>query len=392
MTETPPLNATLIVIDPGSSLFKVISSGRSGNPEPLAIRPELVSGITQAQADSQMAEYGDDALRSAWIETGGTLYAVGDFATDLAGRQYHELSKWDNLLPRILVILGLVLTRKQTKDAKGFARNVVKVKVSLLLPRDEINPPDRTARIEAIVNAAKGFRFRGKPLSCELEIGISTEGAGLFVAHAVHLQTLKLNLKTIDIPVIVSGERNTSILTYRGGKLNPTLSTSDGDGFYKFAEQLTKTIGKPIPLPRLIRAIALKQDRIRGSGNEGIDISTHVPEILEAYASATIRFLKAKLPNNDINCIAGGGAFSLIWDRLEVWFKASDIPAVYIGSTLQQVLQQMFKDAEASDLELDSNPTQMLRFADALGLYKSLAERARRQQSQPAELVAGAKK
>lgn len=387
MTETQTVNATLIVIDPGSSLFKVISSGRSGNPEPLAIRPELVSGITAAQADSQMAEYGDDALRSAWIETGGTLYAAGEFAADLAGRQYHELSKWDNLLPRILVILGLVLTRNKTK---GFARNLVKV--SLLLPRGEINPSDRDARIAAIVNAAKSFRFRGEPMHCELEFGVSTEGAGLFVAHAVQLQTLNINLKSIDVPVIVSGERNTSILTYRAGKLNPTLSTSDGDGFYKFAEQLTKTIGKPIPLPTLIKAIALKRDRIRTNGNESIDLSAHVPEILEAYTNATTRFLQAKLPNGDINCIAGGGAFSLIWDRLENWFKAADIPAVYIGKTLQQVLQQMFKEAADAGIEVDSNPAQMLRFADALGLYKSLAERVRRQQGSTRELVAGTKK
>ena len=386
----PETKATLIVIDPGSSLFKIISSGRSGNPEPLALRPELVSGITTAQAEAQMAEYGDDALRSAWIETGGTLYAAGDFAADLSGRQYHELSKWDDLLPRLLVILGLVLTRQQSsQQPKGFTRHLVKV--SLLLPRSEINPSDRDVKIAAIVKAAQSFRFRGQPIHCELEFGLSTEGAGLFVAHAVQLQALKIDLKSLNIPVIVSGERNTSILTYRAGKLNPTLSTSDGDGFYKFAEQLTKTIGQPIPLPTLIKAIALKRDRIRTNGNEIIDLSAHVPEILEAYANATTRFLKAKLPNSEINCIAGGGAFALIWERLEAWFKAADIPAVYIGTTLQQVLQQMFQEAAASGLEVDNNPAQRLRFADALGLYKSLAERARRQQGATRELVAGAK-
>ncbi len=132
-TNTPGL---LIVIDPGTSLIKAVYTGRSGKPEPLALPPELVRSVTPAQAEAQIAEYGDDPLRSAFVEFNGTIYAAGEFAMDLAGRQYHELSKWNDLTPRLLTILGLVCT--EVGVTQGSAT------IGPLLPRDELNPPSVT--------------------------------------------------------------------------------------------------------------------------------------------------------------------------------------------------------------------------------------------------------
>jgi hypothetical protein len=364
---TTSLSEILIAIDLGSSLFKVIHTGRHGKPEAIAIRPEI-SFATEAQVEAQISEYHDDPLRSAVVEVDGKLYAAGDFATDLSGRQYHELSKWENLTPRLLSIIGLVCHRL------GFP-NGFSVTIGLLLPRDEVNPPGRESKLEAIKQAAANFKFRGSHMQCQLSFKIATEGAGLFAAHAAHLQAEGISPIKVDIPVIMAGERNTSLLVYRAGKLNPALSASDGDGFYKFAQQLRKAVGGTVPLPDLIQAVAQKRDRIRVQGAEVVDIAPHLSEVLDAYYNSMIGYLKAKLPANEINVICGGGAFNLIWNRLENWFESLFIPAVYVGDPLVNELRQIFQ----SGVDMNTTEAQIIRFADALGLYKALTERMRRE-------------
>jgi len=44
----------LAVIDLGSSLGKIFYTGADGKPQPLALRPEIVSHISKAQADAQL--------------------------------------------------------------------------------------------------------------------------------------------------------------------------------------------------------------------------------------------------------------------------------------------------------------------------------------------------
>jgi hypothetical protein len=298
----------------------------------------------------------------------GKLYAVGNFAIDLSGRQYHELSKWENLTPRLLAIIGLVCHRL------GFS-NGFKVTIGLLLPRDEVNPLEREAKVEAIKKAATNFKFRGSLMQCQLSFKIATEGAGLFAAHAAHLQAEGISPMNVDVPVVMAGERNTSLLVYRAGKLNPALSASDGDGFYKFAQQLRKAVGGTVPLPDLIQAVAQKRDRIRVQGAEVIDIAPHLSEVVEAYYNSIIGYLKAKLPSSEIHVVCGGGAFNLIWNRLEDWFGSLFIPAVYIGEPLNSELRQVFQGR----VDIDTTEAQIIRFADALGLYKSLTERMRRE-------------
>ncbi|UBF25853.1 hypothetical protein K9N68_30640 [Kovacikia minuta CCNUW1] len=368
--NTPGL---LIVIDPGTSLIKAIYTGRSGKPEPLALPPELVRSVTPAQAEAQLAEYEDDPLRSAFVEVNGTLYAAGDFALDLAGRQYHELSKWNDLTPRLLTILGLVCIELGFSDGCNAT-------IGLLLPRDELNPPERDAKLSAIQQAARNFKFRGVPLSCELHFRIVAEGSGLFAPHAASLQSQGLNPARLDIPVVMGGERNTSLLTYRAGKINPAYSASDGDGFYKFAMQLKKAVGGNITLPELIKAVANKRDRVRTVGNEVINLAPHLPKVLEAYAGSVTNYLQAKLPPGDIHVVCGGGGLGLIWNQLEQWFREAEIPAVFVGKHLTNELNQIFSNRP--DFDPTASPEQILRFADALGFYKAMLGRLQREQQQ----------
>ncbi|GEM_PF-5993629 len=362
----------LIVIDLGTSLIKTIYTGRQGQPEPLALRPELVSGILPSQANAQLAEYADDPIRSAVVETNGTVYAVGDFALDLAGRQYHEVSKWAHLTPRLLAILGLVCTQLGLNQG-------CTATVGLLLPRDELQPPDREARLTAMQQAARAFTFRGMPLSCEVQFKITTEGAGLFTSHAAALNAQGRQANRLDLAVVMGGERNTSLLTYRAGKINPAYSSSDGYGFYKFALQLKQAVGGSVTLPELIQAVAQKRERLRAIGNEVVQLTPHVSRVLEAYASAITDYLQAKLPPGELNVVCGGGALGLIWPQLEQWFRDCDIPAVYVGKTLTGELQQIF--SERSDFD-PTQTDQMLRFADALGCYRAMSSRLQREQQQ----------
>jgi hypothetical protein len=365
----------VIAIDLGSSLFKVIYTGAQGHPVPLALRPQLVSAVGADRIAAQMYEYGDDPFRSAWVEVGGTTYAGGEFAADLSGRQYHELSKWDDLLPRILIVLGLVADRLGI-EAEFSAY------VGLLLPRDEIHRPDRHERLQAITQAAAAFQFRGEPVACQLDLKVSTEGAGLFASHAVALEKSGVNPMRVDIPVVMLGERNTSVVLYRGGKINPALSSSDGPGFYQFAEMLKKSIGLPIALPDLIQAVFQKVDRVRVPGNQLVEIGDLVPAVLEKYANAIQSHLKAKIPPGDVDVIIGGGGYYLISATIGPWLKDTDISATYIGEALWHELQKIFGQYP-DEFDLTMNRSLPARFADALGLHKAMSVRLQQIQSSP---------
>lgn len=356
-----------IVIDLGSSLFKIVFTGHEGHPEAIALEPELVANVSPAQIAARMDEYGTDALRSAWVETEGQIYAAGEFAVDLSGRQYHELGKWQDLLPRVLIVLGLIAHQLQRTEG-------LQAQIALCMPRDEVKPPERELRIAAIVAAAAVFQFRGQRLRCEIDIKVVTEGAGLFATQAVALERQGMNPASVTIPVLMGGERNTSLLVYRAGKINPALSSSDGSGFYKFADQVRKSAGVPIGLSDLIRAIAQGKQRLRIAGNEQIHIAQFVQEVQEGYTHAIQKYLKAKLPAEEVYLIAGGGALSLIWEPLEPWFAELEIPAAYVGMLLESELKQLLAQNE-SDFDLTRNPGLLVRFADALGIYKSIVAR-----------------
>lgn len=363
----------IAVVDLGSSLGKIFYTGADRTPQPLALRPEIVSHVSKAQVAAQMGEY-DDPLKSAFVEdSDGILYAVGDFAADLAGRQFHQLSKWDNLTPRILAIIGLIHAELSGGLAGGFGREAFAISIGVMLPRDEINPPNRDERLEVIKRAAKRFKFRNRTIECDLKLKIATEGSGLFAAHAAYLQSIGQNLGEIDIPVIMGGERNTSLLVFRAGKLNPTLSSSDGDGFYRFADQIRKQVGGNVSLEEIIRAIAQRRDRIRVTGGGFIDLKPYLPGVMESYSNSLKSYLRAKLPPGDINVVCGGGALSLVWLQVEEWFKEQEIPGVFLGA-ISDDLRAIF--AGRSDLEVLNSA----RFADALGLYLALAQRTRQQE------------
>jgi hypothetical protein len=373
--NSTPIEPIVIAIDLGSSLFKVMYTGAQGHPAPLALRPQLVSTVGADRIAAQMYEYGDDPFRSAWIEVDGMTYAGGEFAADLSGRQYHELSKWDDLLPRILIVLGLVADRLGI-EAEFSAH------VGLLLPRDEIHRPDRHERLQAITQAAAAFQFRGEPVACQLDLKVSTEGAGLFASHAVALEKSGINPMRVDIPVVMLGERNTSVVLYRGGKINPALSSSDGPGFYQFAEMLKKSIGLPIALPDLIQAIFQKADRVRVPGNQLVEIGELVPAVLEKYANAIQSHLKAKIPPGDVDVIIGGGGYYLISAMIGPWLKHTDISATYIGEALWHELQKIFGQYP-DEFDLTMNRSLPARFADALGLHKAMSARLQQIQSSP---------
>lgn len=377
MTTNFPSNPIPFVVDLGSSLYKIIHANRLGKPEAFAITPGIVEGVTEAQIKAQMEEYKTDPYRSAWVQLDGVNYAIGEFALDLNGKQYHQFSKWEGLKVRLLALLGIAATQCQIHHFRAT--------VALLLPRGEVNPPDQEARLEDIYQAAQRFIFRGEEFNCKLEIKVSSEGAGLFVAHASELQRQGINPQTIEIPVVIGGERNTSLLCYRGAKINPAHSFSDGDGFYKYAEQVRRSLycGDSIQLPQLIQAIAQGRTKIRVAGTGMVDIQPATEGLLDSYAQSIKDYLKAKMPStSDLNCICGGGGLYLIWDKLAPWFAEQGIPATYLTPTLQRQLDQIFTNH--STIDIKNNPAQPARFADALGLYEKLVS-AQNRQSQSGE-------
>jgi hypothetical protein len=326
-----------------------------------------------------MQSYHDAPLQSAYINMDGVTYAFGDFARSNQIRQYHEFSKWDELSKRILVILGLV------KLLAGLPSSF-NAKVGLLLPRAEVTVGDRTERIEAIKQqAANGFLFRNEaePTYCDLEISLFTEGTGIFMSHSAALSAQGIQPQSVNVPVVMGGERNTSVLLFQNGRMNPELSDSNGPQFFRFVEdKVRKTMGVDVPLSQVIEAIARKETTFRYPGLK-INIAQSTEQALEEYFQAQTRHLSTRLEKQqNLNVCGAGGALWLIWDRLQYWLEQElNIPAAYLGDGVQTTLQNIF--SESREFGLRRNPADPWRFADALGIYRYLLSKYRQDTAQP---------
>lgn len=345
---------TLITADLGSSLIKVIYSNRKNQPEPIGIRPEVVK-VTENQTRARLDEYFDDPLRSITVETGGAVYATGEFAYDLNAVQYHELSKWSEIIPRVLGVIGMVSSRLEAPQFEA--------RLCLMMPLAEALSPDRASHTKAIQDAARHFKFRGRSVSCQLTTMVTVEGAGLYAGHAAYLRSQKQNPDLLDIPVLMAGERNTSLVIYRSSKLNPQLSSSTAGGFYMYAEQAIYDIGAQMSLIDLIGAIATGKTKIRVAGNEVVDISNVAKKVIEHYSEHLVKLVRAKLPSGEVRVVCGGGGVQMAWTQLEQWFREAGVHATYLSPLLQRDIDAVF----ATHPLLKE---QRVRFADAMGVYR----------------------
>ena len=372
----------VIVADLGSSGFKLIYLSAHGKPGVVFMPPE--SGLVDAyQIDQRMESYDDDPQRSAYVTVGDEIYAAGEFARDAHVVQYHEFSKWHDLKLKVLIILGLV--KELTRQPDSFSASL-----GLLLPRAEATTSDRAQRIDEIKQmAAAGFSFRNgsAPIHCDLELTLFTEGTGMFFCHASAMRAKGQYSIQMHVPVLMGGERNTSLTYFERGKLNPARSNSNGPHFYEVAESVRKTIGADVPLHALISAIARGQSQFRYPGLMPIDISGATETALDIYYQSMTRYLKAQLPVENVSLCGCGGALWLIWDRLQAWFDNElQIPAVYLNHALQADLKNIL----ASDMNFDliRNPADPLRFADAYGIYQVLLGQTRRASQVPSSQLA----
>lgn len=373
----------VIVADLGSSGFKLIYLSAHGKPSVVMMPPE--SGLVDAaHIDQRLQSYHDDPQRSAYVTTEKGVYAVGEFARDAHVVQYHEFSKWHDLTLKVMAILGLV------KELTG-APNSFSASLGLLLPRAEATMNDRNERINEIKRAAAaGFSFRNdaEPVRCDLELTLFTEGSGMFFCHSAAMRSQGQFSSKMDVPILMGGERNTSLTYFERGRLSPKRSNSNGPHFYEVAESVRKTIGADVPLHSLISAIARGQSQFRYPGLMSIDISGATEKGLDTYYQNMTRYLKAQMPVEKVSVCGCGGALWLIWERLQSWFEDElRIPAVYLNPALQADLKNIL----ASDMNFDliRNPADPLRFADAYGVYQVLLSQARQvAQATPSQLVA----
>lgn len=373
----------VIVADLGSSGFKLVYLSAHGKPSVVLMPPE--SGLVDAaQIDQRLESYHDDPQRSAYVTVGGEIYASGEFARDAHVVQYHEFSKWHDLTLKVLIILGLI--KELTHQPDSFSASL-----GLLLPRAEATMSDRNERIEEIKRmAAAGFSFRNgsQPVRCNLELTLFTEGTGMFFCHSAAMRTQGQYSSQMHVPILMGGERNTSLTYFERGRLDPKRSNSNGPHFYEVAESVRKTIGADVPLYALISAIARGQSQFRYPGLMSINISAATEMALDTYYQNMTRYLRAQLPVENVSVCGCGGALWLIWERLQAWFKDElQIPAVYMNPSLQADLKTIL----AGDMNFDliRNPADPLRFADAYGVYQALLTQARQHtQAPPSQLVA----
>jgi len=253
----------------------------------------------------------------AFLEVGGSAFAVGTLARLHRGRSYLEAPKADWAVVKVLAALGVILGEQAQPQSEV-------VDLGVLLPLEEYWR-DGSAFREQLVDAVQSFRFRGHKTCCTLRrLEVLPEGAGIFYWHAARLERGGWDFRRRVIAVLVLGHRNLSVLTFDHG--NPPLasnSTSSGPGYIEVLARCAEHLpGVPAEDANLLEAVVERRVRFRAQGRvEAVDLDAARQQGEKLYLSRVREFLKGAVPVQgapDV-LICGGPAQQLKAELIDVF-------------------------------------------------------------------------
>jgi len=151
----------------------------------------------------------------AWLEWKGSIYVVGDFATEFAAQDRIKERKYENALYKALAIIGIILEKHQVggKKRKTESPKII-LNLAMLLPWNEYNDNERFAtQLELML---KSFKFRGVAWDITLETFLCRpEGAGLLATRIK--QKGKSWFQESTVALLMFGHRNTTCLYFEKG-------------------------------------------------------------------------------------------------------------------------------------------------------------------------------
>ncbi|MEL7078655.1 MAG: ParM/StbA family protein [Cyanobacteria bacterium J06648_1] len=392
LTQSPKI--LKILVDPGTSLVKVLYNVNDGVVRLLTMGPEYVSLPNQK---SEFLPSGDTkrAEVNAWVQVGedDNCHLLGQLANSYRASTNLKKTKVELLHYKILGVLGAIAKNENLTTE-------YRVELALLIPFNEIDYLKRDKNwSKDLIKKVGGFRFQTSNISFELgRIDIKPEGFGYL---SYFLKNKGSTLKNSNTALIMLGYRNTSCLFFRGGSLDRSCT---GTSMFGYNAMLNNMVGQ---VPYLNESNILKaidtnvEDSSSYLPEVGIKISdgetkinfaglaqVHDPEkkevevkmLREVYSESLAEYwtlltdwLEQKLPfaaevDNILFC---GGSYSFLADRLEVFAK--DYNAKILEDKLIEELPKYLLWRRSPYLTAFKKGNFKHRFADAWGFFSSFS-------------------
>lgn len=364
-------NPAMLTLDPGSSGTKIIWRASLFRPELLVMSPEVIE-VTREDIEFYKTRRVilSEPEKEAWVEYGGTIYAVGKFAVEHNGRVVLNDLKHEWAVAKVLAAVGVMALKEGMPNSFDLA-------LALPLPYGEWQARDRFER--SVKKALASFSFCDKEYAVSLVVFVCVpEGGGHVLARG---EKIGSTLGKQKVATIMLGYRDVSVVLFNDGAISGVTErlgmarmlalvesrTFDQTATRERAQRLLETthqVGKDIK-PKNFLHLALSR-QAESKLDEATTIADAVKYARNEQWKAIAKFIQDTVPTDIQEGNIGGGTYD------------------YYKAELVRLMNQTYPDAYislAAELEEDVRVTFNLppeskglcaRLTDAYGLSNFL--------------------
>lgn len=234
-----------VAFDPGSSLTKSFYRVDEGTPRAFLMTPEVlkvpVESVRRKPAAGVITPNND-----AWIRftqrgpTSSECFVVGLLAKQLsadASAQMRNL-KHENAFVKLLALVGAISETEQIISDEP--DQAIQLSVCIALPWGEFSDKER---LEEVVKKRIGkFFFRDKQVNCQLEnLAVTVEGSG-FALNSLQSKGSDWFSSQERMYCLMLGHRNSSLITFQSGRVDPQCSETTDLGFIQIVEKVKEQV------------------------------------------------------------------------------------------------------------------------------------------------------
>lgn len=344
-----------IAFDPGSSLTKAFYRVDDGQVTPFLIGSECLE--VSAESIEERPKTGVvTPVNDAWVRLkkrgpgSSSCFAIGFLAEQLnASVQLREVKHKTAVLKLLAVIGGIC-------EEEGIVEEDIELSVALMLPWNEFS--DQATIKNEILTKSKRFYFRGQKIQCSVKnIVINAEGGG-FVIHLLEKHGVNWFSSQSQICSLMIGHRNSSLLTFSIGKIDPKRSEATDLGFVQMVdkvrsrfsgysrEEMAKAlyeIGDDIsPNNKIVQRLVRR--RYEDATSKEFDrLAMAIGLSRQEYIRLLKDWLKNLIDDPAVLCVGGGGGYYLR-TFLSRYLKRS----LVLGSPSEPVLESAEKFSDPS--------------------------------------------
>lgn len=374
-TKRKPQDNITVIVDPGTSLTKIIYNRNDG------LAQSMTMGAEYCDLEAEEAKHlpSSSALGkpedNAWIQENldDRCYAIGAVAVDNDGRSSIKKLKHERLKFKVMAAIGAIARRENL--GKSF-----KAEIGVMMPLNEYY---LECDLESSLKSAlSSFYFQGQELKVKLNDFESVpEGHG--IVQFTSLCTKSDYYHQGNMAAVMLGHRNTSCLFYRRGTLSKRESRTSNYGFNIFLDRLLERQPSLLSHENILSAMESGKINFESLAKIGspLSIEDKALEIEKDYERALNWYwnrLKDEfeeiLPSkNEIDAfLFSGGSHNLLSSRTQEYANSMEAEWRFSGAKGQ--LEKYLLWDNAPEKKRFERENLGMRFADAWGYFVSFAD------------------